>query len=195
MAFLGIKVPHEVGRLISGIEVPGVKETPSEYHITLLVFGDDWSISQMLKAIETTYRVVSEVEPFSVKSNKVSHFPKREDHPVPIIAPVKSEELQQLHKKLSRAFDKDKIEFKKTFKEYRPHITLAYAEDEYDDFKIDPPLEFTASEVTLWGGDEGDTRLFTTFQLKTPQRKKHGVLLHKIEVFDKIACNILSFTE
>jgi 2'-5' RNA ligase len=187
MAFLGIRVPHEVGRLINNLEIPGIKETPSEYHITLLIFGDNWPISQMIKATATTYEIVSKIEPFSVKANKVSHFPPRPDHPIPIIAPIKSEELMQLHKKLSKAFDGDKIKFSKTFKEYRPHITLAYSEDGHDDFKIDPPIEFMVNEIVLWGGDEGDSRLFTTFQLKAPERKKHGTLFNMVDVFEKVA--------
>lgn len=191
MAFLGIKVPHEVGRLICHLEVPGVKETPSEYHITLLVFGDNWPISELTKAVEATYTVVSKIEPFSVKSKKVSHFPPRPDHPTPIIVPIQSEELMDLHKKLFREFNKQKINFKKTFKDYHPHITLAYSENKHDDHRIDPPIEFMINEVILWGGDEGDTRLFTTFQLKAPERKKHALLLNRVEVFEKIATNIL----
>lgn len=187
MAFLGIRVPHEVGRLLTNLEVPGTKETPSEYHITLLVFGDDWPLSEMIKATETTYQVVQKIEPFIVKIDKVSHFPSRPDHPIPIITPIKSEYLHQLHKKISSAFNKNKIDFKKTFKEYKPHITLAYSDDEHDDFKIDNPIQFSVNEVVLWGGDEGDTRLFTTFQLKTPDRKKHGDLLNKIDVFEKLS--------
>lgn len=191
MAFLGIRVPHEMGRLIRNLKVPGLKEMPSEYHITLLVFEDNYPIKKILKATEATYGVISETEPFLIKTNQVSHFPPRPDHPIPIITPIKSEELHQLHKKLRRTFDKDKIDFKKTFKEYHPHITLAYSEKGHDDYKIDPPIEFMVNEVTLWGGDEGDTRLFTTFQLKAPERKKHALLLNKADVFEKVTDQLL----
>lgn len=191
MAFIGIPVPHEVGRLIRNLQVPGIKEMPSEYHITLLVFEKNWSIKNVLKAIDTTYQVVSQMEPFTVKINKVSHFPSYNDQPIPIIAPVKSEQLYSLHKQLSKAFDKDKIDYKKTFKEYKPHITLSYSEDKHDDFTISPALQFAVNEVVLWGGDDGDTRLFTTFQLKSPERKKHAALLNKMEVFEKITDSFL----
>ena len=187
MAFLGIKVPSEVGRLISGLEVPGEKESPSEYHITILCFEDNWPISEISKAMETAYDVISKVEPFLVKAKEVSHFPPREGHPVPIIAPVKSEELQDLHKKLAKAFDADQINFKKTFKDFKPHITLAYSEEEPDDFKIEPAIEFMVNEAVLFGGDHGDERIFITFPLKGPARKKHATLLQKVEMFEKIA--------
>jgi 2'-5' RNA ligase len=130
---------------------------------------------------------VSKFEPFLVKAKKVSHFPKREDNPIPIIAPIESKELDELHKKLANAFDSDKIEFNKTFRDYKPHITLAYSDDEFDDFKIDPPIEFIVNEVVLWGGDEGDDRVFITFPLKAPERTKHSALMRKIDMYEKLA--------
>lgn len=191
MAFIGIKVPHEVGRLIMGLDVPGEKETPSEYHITILCFEDNWPISEITKATEAAFKVLSETEPFSVKSAKVSHFPARENKPIPIIAPVESKELHELHKKLCKAFDKAKVDYSKIFKEYKPHITLAYSEDEHDDFKLDPKIEFRVNDVVLWGGDHADDRIFITFPLKGPERMKHALLLQQAEMFEKIAGNPL----
>ncbi|MGI0058149.1 MAG: 2'-5' RNA ligase family protein [Nitrosotalea sp.] len=191
MAFLGIRAPNDVGRLIAGLEVPGERETPSEYHITILCFEDNWPISEISKATEATYEVISEVCPFLVKSSKVSHFPAH-DGTTPIIAPIDSKELHEIHKKLCKSFDKAKIDYKKTFKEYKPHITLAYSKDKHDDFKIDPKLEFSVNEVVLWGGDHADDRIFITFPLKGPERaKKNAVLLQTVEVFEKIAANPL----
>lgn len=187
MAFLGIRCPIEVGRLITGLEVPGDKESPSEYHITVLCFDDNWPISEISKALETTYDVVSKINPFRVKAEKVSHFPKREDNPIPIIAPIESKELHDLHKKLAGAFDDDKIDFKKTFKDFKPHITLAYSKDEHDDFKIDPAIEFMVNEIVLWGGDSGDDRIFITFPLKGPERTKNSYLINKADIYYKIA--------
>jgi len=191
MAFLGIRIPEQIGRLIAGLEVPGEKETPSEYHITILCFEDNWPISEITKATEAAFNVISETVPFLVKSSKVSHFPSHNDGPIPIIAPVDSKELHSLHKKLSKEFDKAKIDYKKTFKDYKPHITLAYSDDEHDDFKMEPKLEFSVNEIVLWGGDHADDRIFITFPLKGPERKKHSLLLQQIDVFEKIADNPL----
>jgi len=191
MAFLGIRVPLEVGRLLAGLDVPGEKESPSEYHITILCFEENWPISEISKALEATYEIVSNIKPFHIKSSKVAHFPKREDNPVPIIAPVESDELHEMHKKLAKEFDSRKIDFKKTFKDFKPHITLAYSEDEHDDFKIEPSVEFVVNEIVLWGGDHGDDRIFVTFPLKGPERQKHALLLQKATVFEKIAGNPL----
>lgn len=189
MAFIGIKVPLEAGRLLAKLDVPGEKESPSEYHITLLHLGDNWPISDISKAMEAGYEVISKIKPFHVKMKKVSHFPPREGHPIPIIAPVESEELHELRKKLATRFNKDKIEFSKTFKDFKPHITLAYSEDKHDDYKIDPPVEFVVNEVVLWAGDLGDERLFITFPLKGPERHKHSFLVQKVEIFYKLAQN------
>lgn len=191
MAFLGIRIPQDVGRLIAGLDVPGTKESPSEYHITVLCFDENWPITEISKALEATYEVISSIKPFHIKSTKISHFPKHEDGPIPIIAPIESEELMKMQKALAKEFESQKIDFKKTFKDYKPHITLAYSEDEHDDYKIEPSVEFVVSEIVLWGGDHGDDRIFVTFPLKGPERQKHSLLLQKAQVFEKIAGNPL----
>src|ERR1700727_2544571 len=111
MAFLGIRIVPEVGRLLAGIEVPGEKESPSEYHITMLYFGENWPISEITKATEASYKVISKIEPFLVKTRKVSHFPPQEGKPIPIIAPVESEVLHQINKKLRNSFNKAGIKY------------------------------------------------------------------------------------
>lgn len=186
MAFLGIKISHEIGRLLSGIEVPGKKEGIADFHITLLCFEDNWAISEISRALEATYDVVSKVKPFLVKTEVISCFPKREDNPCPIIAKIESKELHQLNNKLKKKFDQEKIGYSKTFKDYKPHITLSYADQEIKDFKIDPQ-EFSVQELVLWGGDHGDDRVFITFPLKGPEKQKHALLRDKIELFEKMA--------
>jgi 2'-5' RNA ligase len=188
MAFLGIRVPHETGRLLSGIDVPGEKEGSSEYHITLLCFEENWPIGEIAHALEATYDVVSKIKPFTIKTTQVTCFPKREDNPVPIIARVESDDLHDMREKLAKEFEKSKIDFSKTFKDFKPHITLAYADKEIDDCKIDP-VEFVVQEIVLWGGDHGDDRIFITFPLKGPEKQKHSLLLQKADIFYKMANN------
>lgn len=187
MAFLGIRIPHETGRLLAGIEVPGTKTSPSEMHITLLHFEENWPITEIAHALEATYDVVSKVKPFIAMTEKVICFPKREDKAA-IVAQVKSAELHELREQLAKEFDKCKIEYSKTFKDYKPHITLSYHDDEIDDFDIDP-VEFSIQELVLWGGDHGDDRIFITFPLKGPEKQKHSLLIQKITIFEKMANN------
>ncbi len=186
MAFLGIRVPHEAGRLLTNIKVPGKATAPSEMHITLLHFEENWPISEMVKAIEVTYDIVSKVKPFLVMTEKVICFPPRDDKAA-IVAQVKSAELHELREQLAKEFDKSKIEFSKTFKDYKPHITLSYNDKEIDGFDIDPPAEFVVQEIVLWGGDHGDDRIFVTFPLKGPEKQKHALLLQKAVLFEKLA--------
>lgn len=187
MAFIGIKIPHETGRLLTNIETTGKRTAPSDMHITILHFEENWPISEISHALETTYDVVSKIKPFIAMTEEVICFPKRNDK-CAIVAKVKSAELHELHERLAKEFDKCGIEFSKTFKDYKPHITLSYAEDEVDDFKIDP-VEFSVQEIVLWGGDHGDDRIFITFPFKGPERQKHSLLLQKAEMFEKLANN------
>lgn len=193
MAFLGIRVPVETGRLLRGIEVPGEKEGPSEYHITLLCFEDNWPVSEIAKALEATYDVICKIKPFTVKVEDVFCFPAREDKPVPVVAKVKSEDLHDMRDELAKEFDKCGIDFSKIFKDFKPHITLAYAKESIDKFKIEPAIEFAVQEIVLWGGDSGDDRIFITFPLKGPEKQKHSLLLQKAEIFEKLANNPQEF--
>lgn len=190
MAFLGIRIPHETGRLLAQIDVPGEKISTSEMHITLLHFQSEWPISELSKSIEATYDVVSKFHPFLISIGKMTSFSKNPEGNVPIIGKVDSEELMKLREKLADSFDKEDIDFSKTFKDYKPHVTLAYAEDKPDDKKFHP-VEFVVSEIVLWGGDHGDDRIFVTFPLAGPNIDKNALLLKKIEIFEKIASNPL----
>jgi len=185
MAFLGIRIPHETGRLLTGLDVPGEATAVSEMHITMLLFEDNWPISELAKSLEIIYDVVSKMKPFRCTFDKVSYFPKYGDK-CAIIAPVKSDELHELRDKLAKAFDKEDIDFSKRFKDFKPHITLAYNDEEIDEFKIDK-VEFQVQELVLWGGDHGDDRIFVTFPLKSPERHKHSFLMQKVDVFYKLA--------
>lgn len=186
MAFLGIKIPISTARLLAEIDIPGKKTGVHEMHITMLMFDDNWPISELAKSMEATYDIVSETKPFIVSIEEVTHFPKREDKPCAVIAPVVSNELHDLNKKLRKKFDKQDIEFDKKFKDFKPHVTLAYADEEPKKFKIDS-LQFAVEEIILFGGDHGDSRIFVTMPLKGPEKKKNSSLLQKIDLFYKMA--------
>lgn len=188
MAFLGIKVPIECSRLLTGLDVPGDKVAASEMHITLLYFEDNWPISEISKALETTYDIVSKIKPFHVSMDKISCFPKYKDNPCAIIAPVKSTELHELRNDLAKRFEKEDISFSKLFKDFNPHITISYNNEEIDNSNIDT-VEFQVQEIVLWGGDHGDDRIFITFPLKGPEKHKHSMLMQKVDLFYKIANN------
>lgn len=187
MAFLGIPIKIESGRLFSSLDVPGKKESLSDLHVTILCFEDDWPITELSKALEATYDVISDIKPFTIKIKKVDCFPKREGKPCPIIAKVDSDDLQELNDKLRKEFDKKDIDYSKTFKDYKPHITLSYADEEIDSFDIDPVIEVSVHEITLLGGNKGENNIFITFPLKCAEKKKHSSLIDRIDWFYKLA--------
>jgi len=171
MAFIGIALPHETARLLHTIDVPGRRADVSTFHITMLYLGKDVPIEQLGKAIVAAYAVSSQWRPFAVSTKRVSCFPPDEKDGVPIICRVDSSELHDLQANLKKALDKAGVDYSKKFPEYKPHVTLSYADAPMDD-KIIDRLEWGAHEMTLWGGDEGDDRLSCTFPFSLQPTKE-----------------------
>lgn len=187
MAFIGIKIPADVARLFRGLDLPGERVAESEFHITVLMFEEDWPIKEVGKAMQASFDVLKDTEPFSISINQVTCFPKRQDNPCPIVAKVKSKELDKVNNELKKKFDSEDVEYSKTFKEFKPHVTLSYADEEIDSMDVKPKIEFTVTELILWGGDNGDDRIFITFPLKGVVTKKNSYLLQKVKVFEKLS--------
>jgi len=166
MSFIGIKVPHEVGRLLHTIEVPGEKVPLHEFHVTLLYLGKEVPIETLGKAIVAAAEVAESYRPFRCTLTQTSSFPKGDDG-VPIICPVDSPELHELNTQLKAAFDAAGVDYSKKFPDYKPHVTLAYS-DEVTADTLFGPLEWSAYEMVLWGGDAGDERLATNFPFALP---------------------------
>jgi 2'-5' RNA ligase len=189
MAFLGIRVPESSGRLLNQIDVPGEKESISEYHVTMLYFEENWPLKEVSKTLEATFEELKEEKPFLIKINKVGCFPVSGDDPYPIIARVESDKLHKLNDKLKKKFDKSDIDYSKKFKDYKPHITLAYSKEKVEEFNIET-VEFEVTSLVLWCGDYGGNRLFVEFLLKGPQKEKEAsFILQKSDFFCKVAQN------
>lgn len=193
MAFLGIKIPSNIGQLLSEVEVPGEKSSPSELHITLFYF-DNFSIDDATKLLEVVYKLTTKIKPFNVKTNTVSHFPgwgDKDDKKCAIIAKITSEDLHNFRNKLADDLDKANVEFSKTYKDYKPHITLSYSKEEPEDFDLPDTIEFTVSEITLWGGQEMNDKLIVDFPLSYGKTEKNSFLIKRIEMMEKVASNLL----
>jgi 2'-5' RNA ligase len=184
MAFLGIKIPLNISKLLKTIDIPGEKIDTSDMHITILCFEDDLPIEFLSKAVEATYEAIKNVNSFKIKLNKVSCFPPH-DEQCAIIAPVISNELQDICQKLRKSFDKYDLDYKKNFKEYKPHITLAYNDKEIKNVKI-PIIECDISEIMLFSGDRGlDTNNIVIFF--PLQNKKYSELITKSQLLQLIS--------
>jgi 2'-5' RNA ligase len=172
MALLTLKVPHDVARVWSQLEVPGDREPVGETHITLVYIGEDTPISEVAKAIEAVYSVTSQTKPFTVMTSLVTSFTKGEDG-IPIIAKIESPELVAFQAKLKAALQDAGIEFNDKFPEYKPHVTLSYLkEDEAPEDYNFPAVEWGVAEMILWGGDQGDEKLAITFPFNIIKAKE-----------------------
>ncbi len=169
MAFIGLKVPNEVGRLLSRIEVPGESEDRSNLHITAVYFGSNVPIDRISKAIVVAYEVASRTKPIQLLIEEVTCFPKGDDG-VPIIGSVVSPELMKFQEDLCKSLDKAKVEYSKKFPEYKPHVCLAYAEEPIEPMAVGP-FEWAAYEMVLWGGDSGDDKIFITLPFSMPGKE------------------------
>lgn len=164
MAFLGFRVPHETSRLFRDIEVPGTKTEMGQYHVTLLYLGNDIEVDVLAEALKATYAVTSKTRHFTVRTSMVMSFPPSPEDGHPVVARITSDELHDLRERLVLAFDEGGIDFNKKYPDYKPHVTLSYAGDAVDEFRI-PTIEWGAHELVMWGGDDGDRKLTVTFPL------------------------------
>ena len=169
MAMLAIPVPEEISALLRKIKVEG-EPASTPQHITLFYLGDKVSIRHIGQALEATYWVVQDSQPFAVRIDHVSSFPKGEDG-VPIICPVRDKALNDFRATLKDAFDRDDVSYSNRFPTFKGHVTLAYHNGKAPEDREIPALTWTVTEVILYGGDEGDERLTVRFPLGGPETK------------------------
>lgn len=169
MAIIALEVPHATARLFGSIEVPGTRTPIGTAHITIVYVGADVAIDVLAEAVKATYEVTSKAAPFTVRATRVTHFPGNPDDQegYPIIARVESDALHELRDNLVAALDDAGVDFDRKFPVYKPHVTLSYAAEPVEEFRI-PVIEWGAHEVVMWGGGEGDERLKVTFPLTLP---------------------------
>jgi 2'-5' RNA ligase len=183
MAFVGIAVPASTSRLFGDIDVPGEKTPRDHHHITLVYIGDQIPIEVLAEAIKATYAVTSQTRPFTVRTTRVASFPVNPDDQQghPVIAHIESDELHELRANLTDHFKDAGVSFNQKYPKYRPHVTLAYAPEAVEEFRI-PTIEWGAHEVVLWGGDSGDQRLTVNF----PLALSHSVTATEAATTDRV---------
>lgn len=166
MAFIGLQVPHSTARLFGDIDVPGEKVPSASMHVTILYMGDDVEIGVLAEAVKATYAVTAATRPFTVRTTRVMSFPVNSDDQEahPVVARIDADALHDLQAGLREAFDSAGLDYSKRFPDFKPHVTLSYADEAVEDFRI-PTIEWGAHEIVMWGGDEGDRKLTATFPL------------------------------
>jgi 2'-5' RNA ligase len=178
VALIGLKVPHETGRLLTSVDVPGERHSPSDMHVTILFPGKGWTELDAAKAMMVAYQVAQRFHPFIVYADRVASFPSNPNDGVPIICPLISPHLHALKAALESRFDAAGIEYSKKWPEYKPHVTMAYLKDAgpgitYEE-KLPGLCAWVASELMIWAGDDMDDKMIITipFVLQSPNLQK-----------------------
>jgi 2'-5' RNA ligase len=136
MALVAFAIPKGVGRkLMPKPEVPGKLEDLEHYHVTLAYIDEASSPTDMAALLEAVAKLTERSAPIPAVVEEVSNFKKGDDG-YPIVCHVKSEPLHQFQRELLKVLDGAGIEYSKKWPEYRPHITLSYAQEPYE-AKID----------------------------------------------------------
>lgn len=155
MAFLGLRLPSEVGRYLAAVDVPGERVDYGHAHVTITYLGDDVPLETVMRAAAVVASTAQMFSPIHCLTRSVSSFPAGDEGKHPIICPVESPELRRFKAALDRAFDLVGIDYNRKFPEYKPHTTLSYSPVPVADRAM-PVLEWVAFEVVVWGGDERD---------------------------------------
>lgn len=165
MALVGIKVPPYIGQHFTSIPVPGVREPVEAYHITMFYLGKDVPLEDVAKAMVVAAEVTRSTAPLSLVTDRVTCFPKNEDG-VPIICPIESPELLAVRARLKDAFEASGVSFSNRYPDYKPHMTLAYADEEIEDLPINR-FAWAAEELVMWAGDMNDSGVVVTLPLSS----------------------------
>jgi 2'-5' RNA ligase len=163
MAFIGIKVPTEVLTKLSALEVTGEKVDPSEMHITLLYLGKSVPLAQIIKAIAVCAKFAETMKPFMVGCAKQICFPANPEDGVPVIARIQSPSIVEFREAMRGELEKAGVQYSNKY-EYKPHVTLAYADEPCPDQDFEP-ITWTVNEFTIWGGNEMGEKVETVIQL------------------------------
>jgi 2'-5' RNA ligase len=151
--WMGFRVPRGTSRVLSQIDVPGLREDEGSLHTTLIYMGQDTSLESFCRAVEVAFGVISTAAPFTLKTNKVISFPEGDDG-VPIVCKVESDPLHEFRGKMTAALDETGVEYNKKYPVYKPHVCLSYADETLPDLEI-PTIEWGAHELELWLGHNG----------------------------------------
>lgn len=156
MSLIGFRLPVEAGLLLEQAEVPGDRESSSDFHVTSVYPGRSTPVVTLAKILVVVQRVSERFGPFDVTLADIASFPAGDDG-VPVICPVDSPEMHAFHHAVKAGLDAAGVPYSKKWPEYKPHVTLSYVRDgsvKEVVGKLASPVSFTLYGASLWG-DEG----------------------------------------
>jgi 2'-5' RNA ligase len=165
VAFIGIRIPDDVTNQFSSIEVNGTKEPPEKMHVTLAFLGEGVLIPSVLRALSVCLGVGAQYAPMDLTAALVMCFPPDPEGKTPVVARLVSPVIFTLRQALVKGLEKTKVEYSKRHPQYKPHVTLAYADGPKEPMII-PAIRWRAEYITIWGGDNGDSIFSSEIQLR-----------------------------
>lgn len=130
----GLKIPDNLLKIDPEEDLKGREENP---HITVLYGLDTKDCKEVKKA-------VGKMEPITVTLGDISFFSNKDKEYDVLKVDVKSNELKQLNDRLNNRLSSSGA----TFKDYKPHITIAYMEKGTGRF-LDGNPYFNGKKITF----------------------------------------------
>lgn len=183
MSMIAIPINDDVSSLLREIDVPGERELTS--HLTLFYLGDNLSFEKLNEYMPLIHNITSKQKPFILSFKNYTCFEKNKNG-YPVICKVKSPEVIEFRKKLKEQFDDNKVEYSNKFPTFKPHITLSYSKKELDNEKF-PEIAFQVNKVSLYGGDEGKSKVYVEFEFGGGKKLSSGYVEEMSSYFCKMA--------
>lgn len=172
MAIIAIEVPVGVAMYLNRLNLPGTKTPMEEMHVTIAQIDQDLTPVDVSVVSGIAKEATSLFETFTACLDHVTCFPKGTNG-VPVICPVMSSVLKNVHSCIVEALDARNISFSKKFPDYKPHVTLSWANDHVDAMNLVQPIQWSVSHLAMWPTTSG---AFQSVRFKLRDRNRQSML-------------------
>src|SRR5512135_1733546 len=160
-----MRLPTIAATNLSEIKVPGDCTPMHEMHVTLAFLGNSVPIEQVFRSVACCYMLAQEFKPFDLTAALLMSFPADPEGRIPVIARIVTPQLFDMRERLIQLLEKNKVEYSKRHPQYKPHVTLSYAQESLQPQTI-APVRWPAQWLTGWGGEEADQLFSAEVQLR-----------------------------
>lgn len=131
----------------------------------MIYLGQGAPILDIFRAMVICFEMAQRFAPIDMTAPIVTCFPPDSDGKTPVVARLVNPGLHTFRQELAQKLDEAGIAYSKKFPEYKPHVTLAYADAAQQAELIDP-IRWKANRMTIWGGDKEDELINTEIELR-----------------------------
>jgi len=164
VAFIGLRLPSIAATNLSEIQVPGDAIPMKEMHVTLAFLGEKVPIESVFRSMVCCYMAAKEFKPFDLTAAPVMSFSPDPEGRIPVIARLVTPALFALRERVVELLEKNGVEYSKRHPQYKPHVTLSYAQEPVK-LQVIKPVRWGAEWMTVWGGEEADQGIFCEIEL------------------------------